>query len=170
MLEIGNGEMVDPGRARIQFALWSAMKSPLILGTPLPKLSPALLAIVSTADVIAVNQDALGVQAKKLLAGGAPTPRFVGLAPCDAAPGARGANGVSAASLAWTQRPSAAAGRSASSRRALPAGRGDLAPERRHRAGLDFSEAPRCDAVPKVVSAVPCATPAKSLRSESTVG
>ena len=110
MLEIGNGAMNAPGPARIQFALWSAMKSPLILGTPLPKLSPELLAIVSNKAVIAVNQDALGVQAKKLLAGGAPTPRFAGLAPCDAAPGARGANGVSAASLAWSQRPSAAPG------------------------------------------------------------
>ena len=36
------------------------MKSPLILGTPLPNLSPELLAIVSNKDVIAVNQDALG--------------------------------------------------------------------------------------------------------------
>ena len=84
--------------------------SPLILGTPLPALTPELLDIVSNAAVISFNQDALGMQAKKLLVGGNPTPRFVGLAPCDAAPGARGHNGVSAASLAWTARASTAAG------------------------------------------------------------
>jgi hypothetical protein len=105
MLEIGNNGLTD-GESRVQFGLWSAMKSPLILGTNLSKLSPTQLAIVSNAAVIAVNQDAAGVQAKKLVVDGAPTPRFVGLAPCDAG-AEKGFNGVSSASLAWHPQPSA---------------------------------------------------------------
>ena len=62
------------------------------------------MAIVSNKAAIAVNQDDLGIQAKKLAANGVVTPRFVGLAPCDA--GAEmGYNGVSAASLKWATQP-----------------------------------------------------------------
>ena len=104
MLEIGNG--LTDGESRVHFGLWSAMKSPLILGTNLSRLSPSQLAIIANTDVIAVNQDPLGVQARKLVVNGAPTPRFVGLAPCDA--GAEpGYNGVSSASLKWTIKLSA---------------------------------------------------------------
>ena len=62
------------------------------------------MAIVSNRAAIPVNQDDLGIQAKKLAANGVVTPRFVGLAPCDA--GAEmGYNGVSAASLKWATQP-----------------------------------------------------------------
>lgn len=105
MLEIGNGGLTD-GESRVHFGLWSLMKSPLILGTNLTRLSPSQLAIVGNAAVIAVNQDALGVQGRKLAVDGAPTPRFVGLARCDTDPAASaGYNGVSAASLAWAPQP-----------------------------------------------------------------
>ena len=106
MLEIGNGGLTD-GESRVHMGLWSLMKSPLILGTNLAKLSPSQLAIVSNKAVIAVNQDPLGVQARKLAVDGAPTPRFASLARCDAPAGAPGLNGVSAASLVWAAIPSA---------------------------------------------------------------
>ena len=42
--------------------LWSIMKSPLLLSSDLPSLVPALIQMVNNTEVIAVNQDALGVQ------------------------------------------------------------------------------------------------------------
>ena len=113
MLEVGNGGLTD-AQSRTHFGLWALMKAPLILGTPLPRLSPSQLAIVSNRDVIAINQDALGIQGRKLAIDGAVTPRFVGLARCDAPAGAMGYNGVSAASLVWAALPSAVNGTSAS--------------------------------------------------------
>ena len=106
MLEVGNGGLSD-GECRAHFGLWCLAKAPLILGTNLSALSPAKLAIVSNKAAIAVNQDALGVQGRKLAVDGQVTPRFVGLAPCDAG-AERGYNGVSRASLAWTASASAA--------------------------------------------------------------
>jgi hypothetical protein len=108
MLEVGNGGLTD-AQSRTHFGLWALMKSPLILGTPLPKLSPAQLAIVSNKGVIAINKDPLAIQGKKLAVNGLVTPRFVGLAPCSA--GAEPAyNGVSRASLVWAPLPSALGG------------------------------------------------------------
>ena len=84
------------------------VKAPLMLGANLQKLTAAQLAVIKNKDVIAVNQDDAGVQAKKLAVDGVPTPRFVGLAPCDAGSD-MGYNGVSAASLRWKLHPAAAA-------------------------------------------------------------
>ena len=108
MLEVGNGGLTD-AQSRTHFGLWALAKAPLILGTALPSLSPSQLAIVSNRAVIAINQDALGVQGRKLAVDGARTARFAGLAPC-LAPPTRGFNGVSAASLQWRLQPSAAGG------------------------------------------------------------
>ena len=107
MLECGNGGLTE-SECRVHFGLWSLMKSPLILGTNLTRLTAAEVAIVGNTAVIAVNQDALGVQGRKLAVDGAPSVRFVGLAPCDVdAAAAPGYNGVSAASLVWSPQPSA---------------------------------------------------------------
>ena len=54
------------GENRVYFGLWSLMKAPLLLSTHLPDLVPELLAIANSSDVIAVNQDSAGVQARKL--------------------------------------------------------------------------------------------------------
>lgn len=103
-LEIGNGGLTD-GECRAHFGIWSIVKAPLILGTNLSRLSPTQLAIISNKDLIDINQDDLGVQAKKLAVDGFPTPRFVGLAPCDTSNSEPGFNGVSIASLQWTLQP-----------------------------------------------------------------
>lgn len=61
MLEVGNGVMTV-AEDRTHFALWSIMAAPLILGNDLRKITPEALAIITNKEVIAVDQDTLGVQ------------------------------------------------------------------------------------------------------------
>lgn len=61
MLEVGNGVMTV-AEDRTHFALWSIMAAPLILGNDLRKITPEALAIITNKEVIAVNQDTLGIQ------------------------------------------------------------------------------------------------------------
>ncbi|MEU5974510.1 NPCBM/NEW2 domain-containing protein [Streptomyces sp. NPDC047315] len=65
MLEVGNGGMTDT-EYRSHFSLWSVMAAPLLIGTDLRKATPQTLEILSNREVIAVDQDRLGVQAKVL--------------------------------------------------------------------------------------------------------
>ncbi|KAI7846119.1 hypothetical protein COHA_000380 [Chlorella ohadii] len=60
MLEVGVGKLTV-GEQRTHFALWALLKSPLIIGADLRKISPDSLAILKAQEVIAVNQDPLGV-------------------------------------------------------------------------------------------------------------
>lgn len=109
MIQCGNGGLSE-AECRTNFGLWAVAKAPLILGTNVARLSPALLAIVTNAGVIAVNQDPLGVQATKRAANNLVSPKFVGLAPCATATTEPGPNGVSAASLQWRLQPRGDAG------------------------------------------------------------
>jgi alpha-galactosidase len=63
MLEIGNGGMTET-EYRTHFSLWAEMASPLLVGTDLRKATPATMAIYLNKDVIAVDQDSLGVQGR----------------------------------------------------------------------------------------------------------
>jgi alpha-galactosidase len=91
------------GRNRIHFGLWAMMKAPLLLSTMLPDVQPKLMAIINNSAIIALNQDSLGVAARKLAIGTAvntaslnirsgtpntlqPLPWLVGLASCDLSP------------------------------------------------------------------------------------
>lgn len=65
MLEVGNGGMTDAEYIS-HFSLWSISKAPLLIGCDVSKMSPSTLATLSNAEVIAVNQDPLGVQGKKV--------------------------------------------------------------------------------------------------------
>ena len=47
-----------------QMSLWSEMAAPLISSTDITALSPAALAVLSNKDVIAVDQDKLGIQGR----------------------------------------------------------------------------------------------------------
>jgi len=61
MLMIGDfGLSLDEQRA--QMALWAIFAAPLYMSTDLRSISSESLAILSNAEVIAVNQDAMGVQ------------------------------------------------------------------------------------------------------------
>lgn len=61
MLEVGNGGMtLDEYRAH--FSLWAMMAAPLIAGNDLRHMSDDIRAILTNREVIAVDQDTLGVQ------------------------------------------------------------------------------------------------------------
>lgn len=61
MLEaVGNGKLTL-GEQRAHFALWALLKSPLLIGTDLRSIHPDSLAILKAREVIAINQDPLGV-------------------------------------------------------------------------------------------------------------
>lgn len=65
MLECGNGLSVNEDRAH--FTMWCMMASPLILGNDIRNMSEETEAIITNRELIAINQDTLGVQGLKLL-------------------------------------------------------------------------------------------------------
>jgi alpha-galactosidase len=58
MLEVGNANFTLY-QQQTHFAFWAALKSPLIIGADLSKLSNDSLAVLTNKAVIALNQDAL---------------------------------------------------------------------------------------------------------------
>jgi len=66
VLEVGNGGMTDAEYVT-HFSLWSISKSPLLIGCDVTNMSAATLKTLSNPEVIAVNQDSLGVQGKKVV-------------------------------------------------------------------------------------------------------
>lgn len=65
MLEVGNGGMTEV-EYRSHFSLWSIMAAPLLIGTDLRSIKPEALKILTNKEVIAVDQDSLGVQGKRI--------------------------------------------------------------------------------------------------------
>jgi len=65
MLEVGNGGLTDD-EARAHFSLWAMMAAPLIAGNDLAKMTPATSAILLNREVIAVDQDRLGLQGRRV--------------------------------------------------------------------------------------------------------
>jgi alpha-galactosidase len=61
MLEVGNGGMTDD-EYRAHFSLWAIMAAPLMAGNDLRSMSATTRAILTNPEVIAVDQDSLGVQ------------------------------------------------------------------------------------------------------------
>ena len=77
MLLIGNG-CVTPDEERTQMAIWAIVAAPLIMGNDPRNISAASKAILTNADAIAVDQDALGQQGLRLEnSSSAPTQRWV---------------------------------------------------------------------------------------------
>ena len=73
MLEVGNVITVDEitwamteSEDRAHFTMWCMLAAPLILGNDLRDISPETLAIITNKDVIAIDQDPLGVQGLRL--------------------------------------------------------------------------------------------------------
>jgi alpha-galactosidase len=62
MLEVGHGLSDTEGRAH--FSLWAIMAAPLIAGNDLRSMSAATKATLTNRDVIAVDQDPMGVQGR----------------------------------------------------------------------------------------------------------
>ncbi len=65
MLEVGNGGM-NPDQYRTQMSLWSMLAAPLLAGNDLSKMDETTKSILMNKEVIAVDQDKLGIQASRL--------------------------------------------------------------------------------------------------------
>ncbi|KAK5074411.1 hypothetical protein LTR64_006445 [Lithohypha guttulata] len=65
MLEVGLGGMSDDEYI-VHFSMWCALKSTLLIGADLRKLTPKTLAILNNPAVIAVSQDPLGRSALRV--------------------------------------------------------------------------------------------------------
>jgi len=63
MLEVGNGMVVNEDRAH--FSMWCMMAAPLIAGNDLRNMSKETHDILTNKEVIAVDQDSLGIQGFK---------------------------------------------------------------------------------------------------------
>ena len=61
MLEVGNGGM-SADQYRAHFSLWALLAAPLIAGNDLAAMDAATKSILTNREVIAVDQDALGIQ------------------------------------------------------------------------------------------------------------
>lgn len=61
MLEVGNGGMTN-AQYRAQFSLWAMLAAPLIAGNDLAGMSAATRTILTNREVIAVDQDRLGIE------------------------------------------------------------------------------------------------------------
>ncbi|KAJ6857825.1 alpha-galactosidase-like [Populus alba x Populus x berolinensis] len=65
MLEVGNGGMTTE-EYRSHFSIWALAKAPLLIGCDVRTMSDETREMLSNKEVIAVNQDKLGVQGKKV--------------------------------------------------------------------------------------------------------
>ncbi|KAL8171439.1 hypothetical protein V2J09_023243 [Rumex salicifolius] len=65
MLEVGNGGMTYH-EYRAHFSIWALMKAPLLIGCDVRSITAETMEILSNKEVIAVNQDPLGVQGRKV--------------------------------------------------------------------------------------------------------
>jgi len=65
MLEVGNGGMTFD-EYKSHFSLWSLLKAPLLIGCDVRSLDNKTLYILTAVEVIAVNQDPLGIQGHKV--------------------------------------------------------------------------------------------------------
>jgi alpha-galactosidase len=65
MLEVGNGGMTTT-EYRSHFTLWALLAAPLLAGNDLRNMSPEIHDILTNKEVIAVDQDALGRQGRRV--------------------------------------------------------------------------------------------------------
>ena len=64
MLEVGNGGM-STTEYRSHFSLWSMLAAPLIAGNDLKNMTPEIKEILTNKEVLAVDQDAMGMQGRR---------------------------------------------------------------------------------------------------------
>ena len=66
MLEVGNGGMTD-AEYRAHFSLWAILAAPLMAGNDVRAMNDATRAILTAPEVIAVDQDPLGHQGRRVV-------------------------------------------------------------------------------------------------------
>ena len=69
MLEVANGEL-SAGESRAHFALWAMLAAPLIAGNDLRAMSDDTVAILTAPEIVALDQDRLGRQGRRLRSDG----------------------------------------------------------------------------------------------------
>ncbi|KAK4280527.1 hypothetical protein QN277_012144 [Acacia crassicarpa] len=65
MLEVGNGGMTTE-EYRSHYSIWALAKAPLLIGCDVRTMDSTTFELLSNKEVIAVNQDSLGVQGRKV--------------------------------------------------------------------------------------------------------
>jgi alpha-galactosidase len=65
MLEVGNGGMTDT-EYRAHFSLWAILAAPLMAGNDLRNMRSEIRDILTNKEVIAINQDPLGSQGRRV--------------------------------------------------------------------------------------------------------
>jgi alpha-galactosidase len=65
MLEVGNGGMTAI-EYRAHFSFWALLSAPLLAGNDLQQMSPEIKTILTNKEAIAVDQDALGMQGRRV--------------------------------------------------------------------------------------------------------
>jgi alpha-galactosidase len=69
MLEVGNGGMTNT-EYRSHFSLWAILAAPLLAGNDLRSMTPEIHDILTNKEVIAVDQDVLGQEGRRVVKGG----------------------------------------------------------------------------------------------------
>lgn len=69
MLEVGNGGMTD-NEYRSHFSLWAILAAPLMAGNDLSNMRPEIHDILTNKEVIAIDQDLLGRQGRRVFKDG----------------------------------------------------------------------------------------------------
>eukprot|EP01018_Ginkgo_biloba_P001006 Gb_38410 [translate_table: standard] len=65
ILDVGNVNLT-PAEARSHFSLWALMKAPLLIGCDVRNMDNETFEILSNRNLIAINQDKLGIQGRKV--------------------------------------------------------------------------------------------------------
>ena len=65
MLEVGNGVLTDT-EARAHFSMWCILAAPLIAGNDIRSMNKETRAILTNKDLLAVDQDPLGIQGHRI--------------------------------------------------------------------------------------------------------
>ncbi|CAF3158558.1 unnamed protein product [Rotaria sp. Silwood2] len=115
MLEIGNGGMTDAEYVT-HFSLWAISKAPLLIGCDVTNMSAATLSTLTNPEVIAVNQDPLGVQGKKVAFASS---RFLNISTEVVVANCSTSSKIEPKRLQWTYNPQDGTIRSALNRRCL---------------------------------------------------
>ena len=61
---------LTPDEQYTHISLWCLWGSPMIIGTPIERLDPFTLSLLSNDEVLEINQDPLGIQGRRIKAGG----------------------------------------------------------------------------------------------------
>jgi len=69
MLEVGNGRL-NMHENRSHFSMWAMLAAPLLAGNDLPNMKPEVKEILTNKEVIAIDQDKLGKQARRVYSEG----------------------------------------------------------------------------------------------------